>query len=179
MVTRIWDTALNTNTLNSYTDAAALMKQQRIPPIVGGEAAANMLDQWLVMVVFLLVHQERQPAVFEIATLIEAADEVNSRLLAQAAVQQDMPVSLVRLVQTKFNESFRQVFTSHLPLRWTHFIPLIPTLTTGHFHPDTVTVLGDFLPSIPVALIPQRTIAPPLKTSAPVHQGGDTSTRTT
>ena len=101
------------------------MKQQRIPPIVGREAAANMLDQWLVMVVFLLVHQERQPAVFEIATLIEAADEVNSRLLAQAAVQQDMPVSLVRLVQTKFNESFRQVFTSHLLVCWPHFTPLI------------------------------------------------------
>ena len=35
MVTRRWDTALDANTLTSYADAAVLMKQQRIPPIVG------------------------------------------------------------------------------------------------------------------------------------------------
>ena len=35
MVTRRWDTTLDTNTLTSYADAAAPMKQQRIPPIVG------------------------------------------------------------------------------------------------------------------------------------------------
>ena len=45
MVTRRWDTALDTNTLTSYVDAAALMKQQRIPPIVGWETAAKMLKQ--------------------------------------------------------------------------------------------------------------------------------------
>ena len=43
MVNRRWDTALDSNTLTAYADAAALMKQQRIPPIVGWEAAANML----------------------------------------------------------------------------------------------------------------------------------------
>ena len=43
MVTRRWDTALDANTLTSYADAAALMKQQRILPIVGWEAAAKML----------------------------------------------------------------------------------------------------------------------------------------
>ena len=43
MVTRICDTALDANTLTSYMDAAALMKQQRIPPILGWEAAAKML----------------------------------------------------------------------------------------------------------------------------------------
>ena len=84
MVTRRWDTALDANTLTSYADAATLMKQQRIPPIVGWEAAAKMLEQWLVVVTVLLGPQERHPAVFELATLLEAADEVNSRLRAQA-----------------------------------------------------------------------------------------------
>ena len=79
---------------------------------------------------------------FELATLLEAADEVNSRLRAQAAVQQDMPAALVRLIQTEFNESFHQVFTSHLSVRWTHFTPLIRNLTIGHFHPDTITIPG-------------------------------------
>ena len=39
MVTRRWDTALDANTMTSYVDADALMKQQRIPPIIGWEAA--------------------------------------------------------------------------------------------------------------------------------------------
>ena len=81
--------------MTSYVDAAPLMKQQRIPPIVGWEAAANMLEQWLVVVTVLLGPQEIHPAVLQLATLLEAADEVNSCLQAQAAVQQDMPASLV------------------------------------------------------------------------------------
>ena len=64
MVTRRWDTALNANNLTSYVDAAALMKQQRIPPIIGCEAAAKMLEQWLIMVTFLLGPRERHPALF-------------------------------------------------------------------------------------------------------------------
>ena len=74
MVTRIWDTALDANALTSYADAAALMKQQRIPPIVGSEVAAKMLEQWPVVVTVLLGPQERHPAVFELATLLEAAN---------------------------------------------------------------------------------------------------------
>ena len=81
--------------MTSYADAAALMKQQRIPPIVGWEAAANMLEQWLVVFTVLLGPQEIHPAVLPLATLLEAADEVNSCLPAQAAVQPDMPASLV------------------------------------------------------------------------------------
>ena len=64
----------------SYLDAAALTKQQRILPIVGWEAAAKMLHQWLVVVTVLLRSQERHLAVFELATLLAAAEEVNSRL---------------------------------------------------------------------------------------------------
>ena len=37
MVTQKWDTALDASTMTSYADAAALMKQQRIPPIIGWE----------------------------------------------------------------------------------------------------------------------------------------------
>ena len=92
------------------------------------------------MVTVLLRTQERHLAVFELATLLEAADEVNSRLRAQAGDQQDMPAALVRLIQTEL--SFQQFFTSHLPVRWPHLTPLIRTLTMGHFRPDTVTMPG-------------------------------------
>ena len=39
-----------------------------------------MMEQWIVVVTVLLGPQERHPEVFEIATLLEAADEVNTRL---------------------------------------------------------------------------------------------------
>ena len=80
MVTRRWDMALDDNTMTSYTNASALMKQQRISPIVGWEAAAKMLEHWIVVVAALLGPQERHPSVFELATLLVAAEEVNSRL---------------------------------------------------------------------------------------------------
>ena len=47
MVTKIWDTALDAYTMTSYADAAALMKQQRVPPIIGWEAAEKMLENGL------------------------------------------------------------------------------------------------------------------------------------
>ena len=54
-----------------------------------------MLDQWLVMVTVVLSPQERHRAVFGLATLLPAAEEVKSRLRVQAAVQQDIPATLV------------------------------------------------------------------------------------
>ena len=80
MVTRIWDTALHVNTMTSYADAAALMKQQRIPPIVGWEASKKMLEQWTFMVTVLLGPQECHPAVYKLVTLLVPKEEVNSRL---------------------------------------------------------------------------------------------------
>ena len=65
-----------------------------------------MLEQWLVVVTVLLGPEERHLAVFKLATLPEAANKVNSCLRAQEGVLQDMPAALVRLIQTKFNESF-------------------------------------------------------------------------
>ena len=103
-----------------------------------------MLEQWLIVVKVLLGPEEHHPAVFELSKLLEASNEVNSRLRAQVGAQQDIPAALVRLIQTEFNKSFRQVFTSHLPVHWPHLNPLIRTLTTGHFHPDTVTMPGGF-----------------------------------
>ena len=167
---------MDANTLTLYADASALMKQQRIPPIVCWESDAKILEQWLVMVTVLLGPQERHPAVFELATLLEAVDEVNSCLGAQSGAQQDMPDALVRLIQTDFNERFQQFFTSHLPVRWSHLTSLIRTLTTGHFRPGTVTMPGGFRINVLTALTPYRETAPPHR--APAQRGGDDHTTT-
>ena len=71
------------------------MKQQRIPNIVGWEAAENMMEQWLVVVTVLLGPQDCHPAVFELTTLLEEANKVNYLLRAQTEVQQGIPASLV------------------------------------------------------------------------------------
>ena len=71
---------MDSNTLTSYPDTAELMKQQRIPPIVGWEAAEKMLEQWFVVVTVLMAPQELLPAVFELVTLLEAEEGVSSRL---------------------------------------------------------------------------------------------------
>ena len=152
------------------------MKQQRIPLIVGWKAAAKMLEQWLVVVTVLLGPQERHLAVFELATLFEAENEANSRLHVQAGSQQDMPAAPVRLIQTDFNESFRQVFTSHLPVLWPHLTPLIRTLTIGHFRPDTVTMPSRFRLNMPTAQVSYRATDP--QNRARAHQGDDEHTAT-
>ena len=113
-----------------------------------------MLEQWLAVTTILLGQQERDPAVFELATLLEAADKVNSRLRSQASVQQYTPEALIRLMQTEFNKIFQQVFAGHLLVLWPHFTPLTRTLTTGHCHPGTVTMPGGFHPKIPCTKAP-------------------------
>ena len=135
-----------------------------------------MLEQWLVVVTVLLGLQERHPAVFELATLLKAANEVNSRLRAEAGSQQDTPAALVRLIQTEFNKSFRKVFTIHLPVSWPHLTPLIRTLTPGHFRPDTVTMPGRFRLNMPTAPASYRAAAPQYR--APAHRGGEEHTST-
>ena len=88
-----------------------------------------------------------------------------------------MPETFVRLIQTEFNESFRQVFTSHLPMLWTHFTSLIRTLTTGHFRPDTVTMMGGFWHNLTTPITPYRNTNPPYKTSR-AQRGGEQYTTT-
>ena len=116
MVTQRWDTSLDANTLTSYADADALMKQQRILTIVGWEAATKMLEQWLVVVTVLIGPQERHPKVFELATLLEAAAEVNSRLRSQAETQQDMPAALVTFLWSNEDCHHYEPLFQHLPV---------------------------------------------------------------
>ena len=77
---------------------------------------------------------------------------------------------------SEFNESFRQVFTSHLPVRWPHLSPLIRTLTTGHFRPDRVTMPDGFRLNVPTAPLSYRSAAH--QNRAPAQRGGEEHTAT-
>ena len=61
-------------------------------------------------------------------------------------------------------------------MRWSHLTPLIRTLKTVHFCPDTVTILQGFRHNVPVALPPYRATAPPQR--APAQKGEDDHTAT-
>ena len=89
-----------------------------------------------------------------------------------------MPAALIRLIQTESNKSFHQAFTSHLLVRWTHFIPLIFTLTTGNFHLGTLTMPGGLRHSLKTAITIHQTASLPHKTSTTVHRGGEAYTTT-
>ena len=153
-----WDTALESNTLTSYSDTAVLMTKQKIAPIVSWEGADNMIEQWLVLLDIILGPPELHPSVHGLSILVEAAEEVSTHLLAQSYQQPDMPTALLCLVLAEFNENLSQVFTSPLPVRWPHFAPLARSLTTEHFRANTVSMPGGFkehITSCPPPLPPQ------------------------
>ena len=117
LVARQWDIALESKTLMSYNDTAARMTKQRISPIMGWEGAANMLEQWLVLLHIILGLPELHPSVHKLSVLVNTAGEVSACLRTQAHQKPDMPAALIHIVQTEFNESFRQFFVSPLPVR--------------------------------------------------------------
>ena len=50
-----WDTVLDSNTITSYANIAALMMKHRILPIFGWKGASNILEQWIVLIGVILV----------------------------------------------------------------------------------------------------------------------------
>ena len=102
-----------------------------------------------MLIYVILGPPELNPDVHDISVLVEAAEEVSTRLCVQAYHQADMPEALIRLIQTEFNESFRQVFMIPLPVRRPHFVPLVKTLTTVHFRAKSVSMSGSFKDPLP------------------------------
>ena len=84
------------------------------------------------------------PEIYELSVLIEASMVVNTRLGAQAWHQPTILTALVRLIKTEFNEIFRQVFTSALPVRWNQIANLVLILAIGNFIPYYVVMPGVF-----------------------------------
>ena len=84
LVAQRWDTELHSNILMSYDQTDKMTTKQRIYPIVGWEGAAKILDQWLVLIKFILGPPEIHPALHEISVLVEVTGEVSARLRAQA-----------------------------------------------------------------------------------------------
>ena len=110
--------------------------------MVGWKAAKSILEQWAVLLAVLWGPPGKHREVYELMLLINTAEEVNALLQAQFQHQPTIPTALVQLIQTDFNESFRQIFTSVLLVRSPELMPLMITLTTGHFRPESVYMSG-------------------------------------
>ena len=119
--------------LASYSNTAAMMTTQRIAPIASWEGASKMLEQWLVLLCVILGPPEMHLAVHELSILVNIIEEVSACLCTQSYQHIDMLSSPIHIVHTKFNESFRKVFMRPLSVLWPHFVPLVRTLTMGHF----------------------------------------------
>ena len=80
LVARWWDTELYIGTLVTYSNTALLLQHQEVAPIIGWEAAVNILEQWVVFLTVIMVLVSSLHAVYEITMYIDASDEVNVRL---------------------------------------------------------------------------------------------------
>ena len=68
-----WNTALDSSTLTTYADNALLIQHQKVDTIIGWEAAVNVLEQWLVLLMVILVLGISQPEVYELTMLMDAS----------------------------------------------------------------------------------------------------------
>ena len=80
LVARRWDTALDSNTLTFYANTAALMTKQRILKIVGWEGVANTPKQCPVLLNLILGPPALHLVVHELSVLVEATEEVSTRV---------------------------------------------------------------------------------------------------
>ena len=76
-----------------------------------------MLDQWAVFLKVLWVPPEKHYTVYDIFLLIDKVEAVNAWIQAQSQNQTTIPVDLLQLIKTEFNEIFCQVLTSAMPYK--------------------------------------------------------------
>ena len=81
--------------LTTYVDTVSLLQRQKVAPIVRWEAAINMLVQWDVFLVVILVPGSSYPVVYNMTMLIDASEEVNTHLWVQSMYQPAILAALV------------------------------------------------------------------------------------
>ena len=91
------------------------------------------------------------------AFIVDASEEVNSRLWYKARHQQEIPEALVQIIQTEFNKSLRKVFTGALTVRRPQLVNMACTLTLVHFRPEIVEIPGNLREAVRQKIGQQRT----------------------
>ena len=74
--------------------------------------------------------------------MVGVAEEVNARLREKSRHRPMIPAALLLIIQTWFNESFQNVFTSALPVIWSELMLLVRTLTMGYLRTNSFYVPG-------------------------------------
>ena len=135
--------------------------------------ANNILKQLLVLIDVLLISQESKTTVYYLVVISNAVDEVRLCLCVQAQHHPDITANLVRLVQTYFKETFRQVFVGPLPVWRTCFAPLVRKLTIGQFQANIVSITSIFKEQQPPLIVLQNHQDP---SPPPTYSESDTFT---
>ena len=92
-----------------------------------------------------------KPATYEVYTLVNETAHIGARLRAQTQRQPTLPVALLHLLQTDFNEIFCQALERWQRVRWTYFERLRRDLVNGNFRPDITIFPGASTPQFPGA----------------------------
>ena len=105
-----------------------------------------------------------QPETYEVCRLVEETAYVGARLQAKMQRKLTLPVTLLHLLQTELNKSFRQELERRQRVCWTDFEKLHHKFSMGNFRPKIITLPGAFPPQAPVARAPplgDHTATPP------------------
>ena len=105
---RRWDAILDGGAIKSFADTSLFPAKKRVELVTSWEMAENQIESWGMFYHVLLVDADIHPTTYEICNLIKENSYARERIWAQIHRQTKFPVGLLCLLQTEFNESFRQ-----------------------------------------------------------------------
>ena len=133
---------MNSSTLTTYADTTYLLHSHKVATIMGWDVAKSMLEQCSFFLVVLWVPPNKHCIFYEIMLMIDSAEEVNTRLRSKSRNHPTIPEAIIQLIKNEFNKSFRQVFTSALPVRWMDLMLLTRMITMGFLRLESVSMKG-------------------------------------
>ena len=80
LVARLWDTALDSSIITTYSNTSALIQCHKVAPIVVWDAANSMLGKWAVFLTVLCIPPRKHCAVYKLMLLVDVSVGVNSWL---------------------------------------------------------------------------------------------------
>ena len=108
ILSRKQDAILWGGTLASFTDTSLLLARKKVSFVTVWDKTVSQLKVWAVICTVFLGNVNRQPATFDMATLIKEKDIVCPCIQSHAHFQTDSSDALLRLIHTEFNRIFHQ-----------------------------------------------------------------------
>ena len=109
LLTRHWDAVFGRGTLTSFSCTRLLLGRQKVAPVESWDESASQIKFWLVLCAVVVGTVDTHPATVDMMALVEETRFVQACMRAQCCCQPIIPFDLLSLLQTEYNNSFRQV----------------------------------------------------------------------